>query len=192
MIQRSKRPVALLGLAVLSSGLCSIAAARDESGVYDFIYDQHPGYRPAGRATSAARYDRHRNAFRIRTPGPGIEPFQASAPSSTAPAAEDPSPWLAAIRIDSTLHAGDIVAFPEGPKVFIGGSLGPPWTDDDFEDAATSRSISRGTRQLVFALVGRSIAERPSPLLGGKVEASGEVARPRATQWQDAPSPSHN
>jgi len=185
MIERSTSwPVAVLGLAVLASGVCSIAVARDESGVYDFIYKQHPGYRPARRASYESRPDdRHRTIPRIRQEDIGIEPFQPSASSSAVATAGDPPSWLAAIENDFTLQVGDIVAFPDGPRVFIGGSLGPPWTPDDFEDAATSRNISRGTRQLVLALMGRSIARRPSPEFGARVEESSEPARSRPIEW---------
>jgi hypothetical protein len=85
---------------------------------------------------------------------------------------------------DSTLERGDIVVFPDGPKVFRGRG-GAPHRLADFEDLRNSRLVSRSTRQTVLAKTGPDdetieVAERSAgpkrPAEIRDVAATGSIA----------------
>jgi len=70
---------------------------------------------------------------------------------------------MQAILNDATLRRGDVVAFPDGPKVFAGhGSYGP-WQLTDFEGIAGSKAVSSKTKAAVLALAPPVI---PAEMLG--------------------------
>jgi hypothetical protein len=57
----------------------------------------------------------------------------------------------AAFMRDFTLQRGDIVVFPDGPRVFNGGSRNTLHQMSDFEDLKASPLVSERTRQEVMA-----------------------------------------
>ena len=67
---------------------------------------------------------------------------------------------VTALLNDSTLRAGDVVIFPDGPKVFKGGQA--PFQRAAFEDIRRSNAVSGDTRKAVLAL-GAAPARRSSP-----------------------------
>jgi hypothetical protein len=54
------------------------------------------------------------------------------------------------VLADSTLQKGDIVVFPDGPRVYRGGG-GSAHRSSDFEDLRASRLVSESTRKTVLA-----------------------------------------
>jgi len=57
---------------------------------------------------------------------------------------------VANVLTDSTLQKGDIVVFPDGPRVYRGGG-GSTHRASDFEDLRASRLVSDSTRKTVLA-----------------------------------------
>lgn len=79
------------------------------------------------------------------------EPAQVSRPKRVfVPAASDP---VAAILNDSTLRRGDIVMFPEGPRVFTGSGRAP-FKRSAFEPIQRSNVLSNAERR---SLLGRAV-----------------------------------
>jgi hypothetical protein len=76
---------------------------------------------------------------------PPVMPKTAK-PARIAPDAE----IVANLMADATLQRGDIVVFPDGPRVYK-GKQGSHHTLRDFEDLRTSRLVDQSTRQTVLA-----------------------------------------
>jgi hypothetical protein len=73
----------------------------------------------------------------------------AASPKPAPSAGGDP---IAAVMRDATLRPGDIVIFPDGPRVFK-GDRGVPHVAGSFEDVGQSRHVSKSLRKAVFALI---------------------------------------
>jgi hypothetical protein len=71
---------------------------------------------------------------------------QHAKPARAAP----PREIVANVMADSTLQKGDIVVFPDGPRVYRGGG-GSVHRASDFEDLRASRLVSDGVRKTVLA-----------------------------------------
>jgi hypothetical protein len=76
---------------------------------------------------------------------PPVMPQHAK-PARAAP----PREIVANVMADSTLQKGDIVVFPDGPRVYRGGG-GSTHRASDFEDLRASRLVSEGIRKTVLA-----------------------------------------
>jgi hypothetical protein len=147
--------------------------ARDDAGVYEFIATQAPKRSQGGSPFSAFRPFE----FPIRAPsvvpralgrGP-VAPTKyvnlPKDPDRVKPAlpslqkaveVRDPVRMTAAqqrarLLNDPTLRRGDIVIFPEGPRVFTGASYAPHALHD-FADLRGSRMVSEATRKQVLAM----------------------------------------
>jgi len=86
---------------------------------------------------------------------------------------------------DPTLRPGDVVVFPDGPKVFTGGS--GRHTRADFEDIHRSTAVPKEVRKAVLALTNppaslarearrRVPAKGPATVADGPVQASADDA----------------
>lgn len=75
---------------------------------------------------------------------------------------------MADILNDPTLRPGDIVMFPEGPKVFNGASEAPHRVAS-FEDAGSSRILGKGDRKLLAAV--GAVPGAPAKVARAKVKA---------------------
>jgi hypothetical protein len=96
-----------------------------------------------------------RNAPRSHQPRIGIDensiPAPPVMPLTAKPARFTPDKELvASIMADSTLRRGDIVVFPDGPRVYRGDE-GSSKRAHDFEDLRASRLVSNDTRKVVLA-----------------------------------------
>lgn len=101
----------------------------------------------------------------------------------TAPTARDAAANpVAALLSDSTLRPGDIVMFPDGPKVFRGGGQAPH-TLAAFKDARRSAAVSTATREALAAL---SRPESPRPQVA-EGSTGGEAKPARVQTAQLAP-----
>jgi hypothetical protein len=85
---------------------------------------------------------------------------------------------------DSTLRPGDVVMFPDGPKVFTGSS--GRHSRADFQDVSRSNALSKDVRKAVLALMRpaanpanearRRVADKdPAALSGAAQQASADV-----------------
>jgi len=148
------------------------ASARDESGMSEFVRKEarslgtttprsraEIGHAPAFPAAQSYDYGIIEMPMERRRARTGIgnaqPPSQASAATEIAGLATSHEDWMTAILRDSTLRVGDVVMFPEGPKVFRGQAHFPPWSDADFVDLSQARGMSERSRQSLLALVGR-------------------------------------
>jgi hypothetical protein len=87
---------------------------------------------------------------------------------------------MKAILNDSTLRPGDIVMFPSGPKVFVGGgSSKGAHRMSSFESVGDSRLVSKGTRASLAALAGPGAAKRTTTA-DAKVRLRGPEAKVEA------------
>jgi hypothetical protein len=155
---------ALVGLAVLAG---RPAEARDESGMYETVRPHpraarvQPASLPVSRATRATRsYVELLVHEEEPEEMPGIgepsRPLIPHLPREEAVSVPEGQEWLAAILADDTLENGDVVMFPEGPKVFTRTSGYAPWSAADFADVAQADGLSANTRRHLLALLGRS------------------------------------
>lgn len=154
------RPCAFVVLAGLAAPLL-VAGSADAQSVYDTLF---------GRPTAPARSP----GFFVPAPAPqpffpvDPEPRRRSAPDARprvsvevppppvmpvkakpARAASDKE-IVASVLADSTLQKGDIVVFPDGPRVYRGNG-GFSHKVSDFEDLRSSRMVDDGTRKTVLA-----------------------------------------
>ena len=144
---------AVLATAVLS--FSPMADARDESGMYEQLLGRSPsgpgGYSSPRYVTfGPSEWQRPRRS----RPRIARAPPKEAVPARPAVEAMAPVGWRSMILADETLRPGDVVVFPEGPKVFA-GSGGPPWAQADFQEVATSRLINRKARVILLAMTGR-------------------------------------
>jgi hypothetical protein len=73
-------------------------------------------------------------------------------PAKAKPARATPDKELvASIMADPTLRKGDIVVFPDGPRVYRGGDGGSSRRTKAFEDLRVTRLVGEGTRKAVLA-----------------------------------------
>ncbi|KAA2244337.1 hypothetical protein [Salinarimonas soli] len=107
------------------------------------------------RAARAMRRARQQKAHYARLPpsaeSRAVAPTPAPAPAPARGAILDTAGAIKAVLADPTLRAGDIVVFPDGPKVFTGETRAPHRLAS-FEDVGGSRSVSKGSRAAMSAL----------------------------------------
>lgn len=157
-------PVAFAALCIADVGF---VRAGDNAGVHEFLRNEGyggmrapstppppaPVYMPAPRRVEMPVKPRTSFARLPRAPErikpAAIERPEPARPTPKALKGGDP---VAALMNDPTLRTGDIVVFPEGPRVFQGGS--PPHRVADFQDLRRSRAISAGVRSRILAMAG--------------------------------------
>ena len=170
MTGRSAIPV----LAVLAAALLpSVPASGEDAGIYAFIHSQR-GYAPE-RAYAPPRpapaFDLPRLEWvaprsALPRPRPPVNPRNEDAedvskppimPLVARPMGEVPNP-VPALLADKTLRPGDIVVFPDGPRVFR-GEPGERHALRDFAKIANPKTLPPEARKMVTAmLVGRNDA----------------------------------
>jgi hypothetical protein len=84
---------------------------------------------------------------------------------------------------DPTLRPGDIVMFPDGPKVFAGTS-GSSHKLSSFQEIGVSRLVSKSTRSMVTALA----AKAPATHVGRELRLHGP-AKPNVIQQARSDGP---
>lgn len=188
-------PVTFAALCIVDIGF---VRAGDDAGIHEFLRTEgYGGMRPRTAAPPAPVYlpapRRAQTLVRPRTSFARLPraperikpaPVERSEPAPPRPKARtlnggDP---VAALMNDPTLRNGDIVVFPEGPRVFRGGSA--PHRQADFEDLSRSRAISAGVRSRILAMTGgaraRSGAEMALSLISDTAAGTGlEAGRSR-------------
>ena len=117
-------------------------ATAEDSGFWDVVRATRPAIRVVAPAPG----------FTVVTPGAQIARLPAAAPKAITP--PDPAKRdnpLAALLRDPTLRYGDIVMFPDGPRVFRGG-YGGNHSVHDFVSLAASKELSPANRKLLAAM----------------------------------------
>jgi hypothetical protein len=157
--RRSGRATQAFGLVALVAALGAGASRQvqaEDSGFWDTVRSS-AGFGGASRGSSwfpGAAYERrgfsHRRAARTREqPVRTAEPAAAASPKFPDPA-KRPNP-LVTLLSDPTLRPGDIVMFPDGPRVFR-GHAGAQHASADFIKAAAVRDIPKSTRRALAAM----------------------------------------
>ena len=166
---------ALPALAALAAALLpSVPASGEDAGIYAFIHSQQrerasaPPPRPAPAPSfTLPRLEWDVPRSRVSRPRPMVHPRvddddveEASKPTMplvAKPMGEIPNP-VPALLADKTLRSGDIVVFPDGPRVFR-GEPGERHALKDFVKITNPRTLPPEARKVVTAmLVGRNDA----------------------------------
>ena len=186
----SRRSV--VGLAIIAASFGGIAAwpARaEDSGFWDTIRAMSRGGHSFAPAPSEPSWF-PRPSFRRAAPKRAAPPEVARLPVPEIKP-QDPSKRpnpLVTLLSDPTLRKGDIVMFPDGPRVFR-GDPGARHASADFIPASRDKDMNASTRKLVAALpVGQNnawsstAAKAKGQLAQGDpdVETTGSLGKARA------------
>ena len=166
---------ALPALAALAVALLpSVPASGEDAGIYAFIHSQQRerAYAPPPRPAPAPAFALPRLEWdmpRARLPRPrtvvhphhdDVDVEDSSKPTMplvAKPMGEVPNP-VPALLADKTLRPGDIVVFPDGPRVFR-GEPGERHALKDFVKIANPKTLPPEARKVVTAmLIGRNDA----------------------------------
>jgi hypothetical protein len=158
---------ASFGVAVAAASLGWAAlspATAEDSGFWEVIRSQAPV-----RATAPSP------GFSVVLPAAlpaAPRPQIVRLPSPTAAKAVPPDPDkrenpLAGLLRDPTLRYGDIVMFPNGPRVFR-GEPGSRHSPDDFAPVSTARDLAPSTRKIVLAMPVGENGAWTSQIAGGR------------------------
>ena len=200
MVRRFSLPLlAVLGLAAGAA----VPAVGEDAGIYAFIHSQRPerAVAPArpmpelpSRGSTCRRLE---PGSRNRAPSPvhgrsgrsGRKPRKPVMPVAARPIGEVSNP-VPALLADKTLRAGDIVVFPDGPRVFK-GQPGGRHALADFVKIASAKGLPQPARKIVSAmLVGRNDAWsmeelRPDRRLAARardIDATGSTRKARRSR----------
>jgi hypothetical protein len=121
-----------------------------------------------------------------------VGPPKPVMPAKAKPAKEaTPKEIVASLMSDPTLQPGDIVVFPNGPRVFRGHG-GSRHRARDFEDLRASRLVDNATRRTVLASTRTTYAQSTTvastkpqpqrPVQGTDVEVTGAIAVKASTR----------
>ena len=183
----------LIGISVVL-GLVAVDRARaEDTGFWDLFWRTNRSYQRVAPSPWAPL------RFEVRRPRPSIRRATRPRIEREAPkpqvAAKPPDPAtrenpLAALLNDRTLRPGDVVVFPDGPRVFK-GTPGPTHALVDFVKLPAAKGISRSARTaLAKVSVGDNDAWR-SDLRAAKeqvaqtapdVQTTGAIARRSRSQ----------
>jgi hypothetical protein len=189
----------LLTVLGLAAG-AAVPAVGEDAGIYAFIHSQRPE-----RATAPARpmpeialprFDVQAPRARLARPRAVSRPREEREeagkpvmPVAARPIGEVSNP-VPALLADKTLRPGDIVVFPDGPRLFK-GRPGGRHALSDFVKIASAKGLPQPARKIVSAmLVGRNDAWsmeelRPDRRLAGRardIEATGSTGKARRSR----------
>jgi hypothetical protein len=151
ILRRKRYTVPALGLALAVASLgCAATAVAEDTGFWDIVRTMQPGVRPFAPAPG----------FRVVTPPPSdmpsihiVRPSVPVGPPKPVvfPDASKRENPLVALLNDSTLRYGDVVMFPDGPRVFRGESRGRHRVED-FVRVSGSGDVASTTRKTLLAM----------------------------------------
>jgi hypothetical protein len=183
-----------MGLAAIAASLGAAVAwpARaEDSGFWDVIRSMSRGGQSFAPAPSWFPQPRFRRAApkRAARPAPEVARLPEKPPADLTPPdpAKRPNP-LATLLNDPTLRNGDIVMFPDGPRVFR-GAPGTRHAMAAFVQVSRAKDMAASTRKTVAALpVGENNAWSSAAATAkgqiaqgaADVETTGSVTRGRA------------
>jgi hypothetical protein len=157
--RRSARAIhlsALAAAAITFGAVTGWPARAEDSGFWDVIRSMSRGYdnfapspdwgerRAARRAARQARRTAPTKTQVVRLPEQPAPVLKAADPL------QRPNP-LATLLRDPTLRKGDIVMFPDGPRVFT-GDHGTRHAMADFVSASRSKTMAKSTRKILASL----------------------------------------
>ena len=158
---RSRRATQAFRLVALVAAL-GVGASRpvqaEDSGFWDTVRASS-GFRAAPRSSSwfpRLGYERrglsHRRAARAKEPSVPVKVADPRPPVNAKPPDPEkrPNP-LVTLLSDPTLRAGDIVMFPDGPRVFR-GRPGAQHASADFVKISASKDVPKSTRKALAAM----------------------------------------
>jgi len=192
-LARARNLAALAAAAIALAAATGWPARAEDSGFWDVIRSMSRGYdnfapSPDWGERRAAR----RAARQARRPAPARTqvvrlPEQPASVLKAADPLQRPNP-LATLLRDPTLRKGDIVMFPDGPRVFA-GDHGTRHAMADFVSASRSKTVAKSTRKVLASLpVGENSAwnadaagaggrlAQSAPDVAADVEATGAVS----------------
>jgi hypothetical protein len=125
-------------------------------------YQPDPAYSPerARAARELRRLQGDKTRYARLPKAAAVAPEKAAPKPVQRGAILDTPGAIKAILNDPTLRPGDIVMFPSGPRVFVGGSSKGAHRMSSFESVGDSRLVSKGTRASLAALAGPGVAKR--------------------------------
>jgi hypothetical protein len=203
VVRRFSLPLlAVLGLAAGAA----VPAVGEDAGIYAFIHSQRPerAVAPARPMPEIAlpRFDVQAPRARLPRPRAVSRPRQERQereereeagkpvmPVAARPIGEVSNP-VPALLADKTLRAGDIVVFPDGPRVFK-GQPGGRHALADFVKIASAKGLPQPARKIVSAmLIGRNDAWsmeelRPDRRLAARardIDATGSTGKGRRSR----------
>ena len=151
-----------IGIAAVSACLGWAAlgpAAAEDTGLWEAIRSAAPGFRAVAPAPSFSVVV----AYAPQTPPPNPEIVRLTTSPSTPSGPSTPQAkleWqdqskrenpLARVLRDPTLRPGDVVVFPNGPRVFK-GEPGVRHAVHDFVPVSASRDIPQASRKTLLAM----------------------------------------
>ena len=145
----------VVGLAVLAVSLGAVAtwpARAEDSGFWDVIRSMSGGGRSFAPAPWFPQPSFRRAApKRVARPAPQVARLPEKVPNPTPPdPSKRPNP-LVTLLSDPTLRNGDIVIFPDGPRVFR-GDPGTHHATADFVQVSRAKDMAASTRKVLAAL----------------------------------------
>lgn len=197
VVRRFTLPLlAVLGLAAGAA----VPAIGEDAGIYAFIHSQRPerAVAPARPMPEIAlpRFDVQAPRARLARPRAVSRPRQEREeagkpvmPIAARPIGEVSNP-VPALLADKTLRPGDIVVFPDGPRIFK-GQPGGRHALADFVKIASAKGLPQPARKIVSAmLVGRNDAWsmeelRPDRRLAARardIDATGSTGKARRSR----------
>jgi hypothetical protein len=155
------RPIALVGAGIL---LLASSSAHAQ-GLFEMLFGAPQVHRPPPPViyyVPQPQYEGLRPVEPMPEPNRRVPDIAFTRPpvmpTKAKPArAMSDKELVSSVLSDRTLERGDIVVFPDGPKVFRGRG-GAPHRPSDFEDLGQSRLVSKSTRQTVLARTGTTDA----------------------------------
>jgi hypothetical protein len=169
------------GILLVLAGALASAPPAHAAGLFDFLFGPprpsynrpSPSFLPLPEREPAPR--RRRPDLRL----PHATASKPPVPTEAKPArAAPPAELVAQILADPTLERGDIVIFPEGPRVYRGKAGYASHQLSDFEPVETSALVPKSTREAVIAsggpnAVGRSARADSRRATGDRPKAPG-------------------
>jgi len=163
---------------VAAAGFGSATPAQAQ-GFFDLLFGGHRGYHHVAPPPWVPRFDYRPMPRKRAVPKPKAQAAKPEAPKKPPDPATRPNPLVTLLR-DPTLRNGDIVVFPDGPRVFRGGS-GSQHALSDFVKL-TSKDISRSARKTLSGIqVGENNAWSSEVGTTGKVAQSAPEAEVETT-----------
>src|SRR5215212_6723700 len=163
----------VVGLAVIAAslGVAAWPARAEDSGFWDVIRSMSGGGRSFAPAPWFPQPSFRRGAAeRAARPAPQVArlPEKAVADRHPPDPSKRPNP-LVTLLSDPTLRNGDIVMFPDGPRVFR-GDPGTRHATADFVQVSRAKDMAASTRKLVAALpVGENNAWSSTAVAQGQI-----------------------
>jgi hypothetical protein len=141
-----KTRTVVMAAAIAGAGTFALhPATAEDSGFWDVVRATRPAARLFAPAPGFG-------VVPVAPAGPRIVRLPPAEPAKATP--PDPANRenpLAALLRDPTLRYGDIVMFPNGPRVFR-GERGGDHSVHDFVSLAASKEVSPGTRKILLAM----------------------------------------